>query len=201
MSIASKGPDFLVIGAQRAGTTWLHRVLRQHPALWLPPVKELHYFDPLDIKRTIMSPKERRRVGLKRLLSLDPWLIKYWFLIAYDKRQASRLLGSSGEGTYRRRDYASLRDLERESPAPHPAHERRDKARFCDAGPRGSRVVSSKQRGEEESRRCLQRGTVARTLHLAAEARDRRRHDSSALSVRQIRSCQNGDGLAMIWLT
>ena len=33
MSIASKGPDFLVIGAQRAGTTWLHRVLRQHPAL------------------------------------------------------------------------------------------------------------------------------------------------------------------------
>ena len=75
--VARKGPDFLVIGAQRAGTTWLHRVLRQHPSLWLPPVKELHYFDRLETKRTILDPKERRRVGLKRLLSLDPWLIDY----------------------------------------------------------------------------------------------------------------------------
>ena len=45
MSGAARGPDFLVIGAQRAGTTWLHRVLSEHPALWLTPVKELHYFD------------------------------------------------------------------------------------------------------------------------------------------------------------
>jgi Sulfotransferase family len=77
--VAGRGPDFLVIGAQRAGTTWLHRVLSQHPALWLPPVKELHYFDRLDTKRTILEPKERRRVGLKRLLSLDPWHANYWF--------------------------------------------------------------------------------------------------------------------------
>jgi len=74
----SRGPDFLVIGAQRAGTTWLHRVLRQHPELWLPPVKELHYFDKLDTKRTISDAKERRRVGLKGLLTLDPWLFRYW---------------------------------------------------------------------------------------------------------------------------
>ena len=97
MSIASKGPDFLVIGAQRAGTTWLHRVLRQHPAL-LPPVKELHYFDRLDIKRTILSPKERRRVGLKRLLSLDPWLIKYWFRHRDDKWYASLFRGAQARG-------------------------------------------------------------------------------------------------------
>jgi hypothetical protein len=32
------GPDLL----QRAGKTWLHRVLRRHPGFWLPPVKELH---------------------------------------------------------------------------------------------------------------------------------------------------------------
>ncbi len=75
----TKGPDFLVIGAQRAGTTWLHRVLRQHPRLWLPPVKELHYFDRLDSTRTILDAKERRRVGLRGLLSLDPWLFRYWF--------------------------------------------------------------------------------------------------------------------------
>ena len=98
MSVASKGPDFLVIGAQRAGTTWLHRVLRQHLALWLPPVKELHYFDRLDIKRTILSPKERRRVGLKRLASLDPWLINYWFRIRDDDWYASLFRGAQAKG-------------------------------------------------------------------------------------------------------
>jgi hypothetical protein len=98
MSVASKGPDFLVIGAQRAGTTWLHRVLRQHPVLWLPPVKELHYFDRLDIKRTILSPKERRRVGLKRLASLDPWLINYWFRTRDDDWYASLFRGAKAKG-------------------------------------------------------------------------------------------------------
>ena len=39
------GPDFLCIGAQKAGTTWLHDNLVRHPTIWLPPVKELHYFD------------------------------------------------------------------------------------------------------------------------------------------------------------
>ena len=37
--------DFLGIGAPRAGTTWLWTVLRQHPQIWMPPRKELHYFD------------------------------------------------------------------------------------------------------------------------------------------------------------
>ena len=61
------GPDFLIVGAQRAGTTWLHRVLRQHPALWLAPVKELHYFDKPEIARTCLDEKERRRLGLRDL--------------------------------------------------------------------------------------------------------------------------------------
>lgn len=38
-------PDFLGIGGTRCGTTWLHDMLRRHPELWLPPIKELHYFD------------------------------------------------------------------------------------------------------------------------------------------------------------
>jgi Sulfotransferase family len=38
-------PNFLGIGGQRCGSKWLHTNLRQHPDLWLPPVKELHYFD------------------------------------------------------------------------------------------------------------------------------------------------------------
>jgi len=38
-------PDFLGIGAQKSGTTWLYRNLRQHPAFFLPDTKELHFWD------------------------------------------------------------------------------------------------------------------------------------------------------------
>ncbi len=47
-----RGPDFIGVGAPRAGSSWLHEVLSRHPQLWLPPIKELHYFDePLQSKR------------------------------------------------------------------------------------------------------------------------------------------------------
>ena len=38
-------PDFYGIGAQKAGTTWLHQNLEAHPGIWMPQEKELHYFD------------------------------------------------------------------------------------------------------------------------------------------------------------
>ncbi len=44
-------PAFLCIGAQKAGTSWLFEQLYQHPDLWLPPIKELHYFDHLFVER------------------------------------------------------------------------------------------------------------------------------------------------------
>ena len=44
-------PDFLGIGAQKAGTTWLHNALNRHPDLWLPPIKELHYFNSVHLRR------------------------------------------------------------------------------------------------------------------------------------------------------
>jgi len=37
-------PDFIGIGAQKAGTTWLHRNLQAHPQIHMPR-KEVHYFD------------------------------------------------------------------------------------------------------------------------------------------------------------
>jgi hypothetical protein len=40
----SKPPEFLIIGAQKCGTSWLHRHLSRHPELWLPPQKELEFF-------------------------------------------------------------------------------------------------------------------------------------------------------------
>ncbi|MGR3762443.1 sulfotransferase (plasmid) [Roseobacteraceae bacterium NS-SX3] len=37
-------PDFLIIGAARAGTTALFRALRQHPAVFMPEAKEPNFF-------------------------------------------------------------------------------------------------------------------------------------------------------------
>jgi hypothetical protein len=40
-----KYPDFVGIGAQKAGTTWLSHNLQLHPEIWMPGIKELHYFN------------------------------------------------------------------------------------------------------------------------------------------------------------
>lgn len=37
-------PSFLIIGAQKAGTSWFADKLRQHPDVYMP-ARELHYFD------------------------------------------------------------------------------------------------------------------------------------------------------------
>mgnify|MGYP006275446751 CR=1 FL=1 len=37
-------PDFLCVGFQKCGTTWLHSNLSAHPQVWLPQCKEINYF-------------------------------------------------------------------------------------------------------------------------------------------------------------
>jgi hypothetical protein len=51
-----------VIGAQRAGTTWLYYHLYKHPEVWLPPIKELHYFDALDPSVNVRSRRFKQHV-------------------------------------------------------------------------------------------------------------------------------------------
>jgi len=41
----ARGPDFICIGAQKAGTRWLFDQLAFHPDFWMPPIKELHYLN------------------------------------------------------------------------------------------------------------------------------------------------------------
>jgi len=41
--------DFIVVGAQKSGTTALHYFLRKHPQIALPERQELHFFDDDDI--------------------------------------------------------------------------------------------------------------------------------------------------------
>lgn len=38
-------PNFMIIGAAKAGTTSLHMYLSQHPEIYLPKEKETHFFD------------------------------------------------------------------------------------------------------------------------------------------------------------
>jgi hypothetical protein len=38
-------PNFLGIGSPKCGTTWLYLCLREHPEIYLPFIKEVHYFD------------------------------------------------------------------------------------------------------------------------------------------------------------
>jgi hypothetical protein len=50
MNADIKNPDFIGIGMERAGTSWLFYMLASHPQIWVPPIKELHYFDSLELR-------------------------------------------------------------------------------------------------------------------------------------------------------
>ncbi|MFZ4733319.1 MAG: sulfotransferase family protein [Pirellulales bacterium] len=59
---------FLGIGAQKSGTSWLHAVLCQHPAIRFPGVKEVHFWDQqrhlgLDWYRGLFAGDDGRRAG------------------------------------------------------------------------------------------------------------------------------------------
>ena len=38
-------PNFILIGAQKCGTTWLSKMIKQHPEVFAPSKKELHFFN------------------------------------------------------------------------------------------------------------------------------------------------------------
>jgi sulfotransferase family protein len=50
-------PDFLCVGAQKGGTSWLYGQLEAHPDFWMPPVKELHYLNSLNRTRRFHPPR------------------------------------------------------------------------------------------------------------------------------------------------
>jgi len=52
-------PDFLCVGAQKGGTSWLYRQLEAHSDFWMPPIKELHYLDQLNRTKRFHAPRCR----------------------------------------------------------------------------------------------------------------------------------------------
>jgi hypothetical protein len=86
MTIAH-GPSFVCIGAARAGTTWLWENLQRHPEFWVPPVKELHWFDTRNPPVQVAANSGfRHRRGFRRyapLLRHPSWFTARWLVRFY----------------------------------------------------------------------------------------------------------------------
>lgn len=64
------GPDFICIGAQASGSSWLYQQLKEHPDFDLPDKKEIHYFDKKKSTQTSSVIKDNLRSMLKASDSL-----------------------------------------------------------------------------------------------------------------------------------
>ena len=78
-SVPGAGPDFICIGAQKAGTTWLYWQLAAHPDFWMPPRKEIHYFNergnrPIKMWWRTRDERDLRFQEKLRSLSAQPWI-------------------------------------------------------------------------------------------------------------------------------
>lgn len=60
-----KFPNFLIIGAQKCGTTALYAALRQHPEIYMSPVKEPFYFVLNGAPPSYPAPGEEYRARLR----------------------------------------------------------------------------------------------------------------------------------------
>lgn len=63
-------PDFLIVGAQKSGTTWLWKQLRQHDEVRVPPRKEIHFFDKHMLAHDLSWYAEQvaDKAGMQRLI-------------------------------------------------------------------------------------------------------------------------------------
>jgi len=69
---AGKLPDFLGIGVVRGGSTWLWENLRQHPEIWLSPVKETTgpiVFSPCSVMVNAMKAQHGKQPYLLLIIS------------------------------------------------------------------------------------------------------------------------------------
>ena len=65
--------DFLGIGTQKSGTSWLYQNLNRIPEFSLLPIKEVHYFDrssdypsPNHLSITLLTDRFRNKKWLKK---------------------------------------------------------------------------------------------------------------------------------------
>jgi hypothetical protein len=68
---AGRVPDFFIVGHQKCGTTALYYMLKRHPEIFMPTVKEPRYFaTDLRSRLPVRTPEARRLLTLEGYLSL-----------------------------------------------------------------------------------------------------------------------------------
>jgi hypothetical protein len=66
-------PSFLIVGAMRSGTTSLYRYLVEHPNVFLPGIKEVHFFDDkYDLGLTWYSDQFSKGVSFRQVGEATP---------------------------------------------------------------------------------------------------------------------------------
>ena len=100
-------PNFFIVGTGKAGTTSLYRYLRQHPQIYMSPLKEPCYFAS-EIRLDNLSPPYLRhirrmskelaeRIGDGRPVRPMGWLIKEWddYVRLFQNVQAETVVGEA----------------------------------------------------------------------------------------------------------
>ncbi len=76
-------PNFVVIGAPKSGTTSLYYYLKQHPDVFLPTQKELHYFSYEKLKANTNGPGDE--LTLSKLCSSELHYLAHFKAVANQK--------------------------------------------------------------------------------------------------------------------
>ena len=97
-------PRVVCIGAQKAGTSWLHQQLNEHPKIWTTPFKELQYFNarhcpehrqwlPWHFREAIRATERRFRARGEEMpddmvrylveMTTDPMFTQKWYRQAF----------------------------------------------------------------------------------------------------------------------
>ena len=77
-----KGPDFIGIGGHKCASSWLWNVLSQEKSVWVPPRKELHYFDRSSKYPSPSHLSESKLI--KRIIGLDAANIRWKGILVKD---------------------------------------------------------------------------------------------------------------------
>lgn len=106
-------PDFFVIGACRAGTSALFAVLYRHPQVFMPYVKEPHFF--LSSDERIATLDREMRHDLSRWKFTEPVPDRFEYMQLFSGAQTYQVAGESSTGylaspTAAQRIHASLPD-------------------------------------------------------------------------------------------
>lgn len=71
-------PDFLHIGTQKTGSVWVAKALRRHPRIWVPPIKNILYFNPY----FAVARLRKLRNHWRKFLTMPEervWMARYFF--------------------------------------------------------------------------------------------------------------------------